>query len=267
MIVVQGLHFGYGRTSVLRDISFRVERGEILTILGPNGCGKSTLLGLLRGVLTPQVGVVEWEGRQPHQIGRRDMARLCAVVPQSAEPAFGYTAGELVAMGRFARIGLLGSLSPFDRQAVKRALELTDTAHLQHRPVTQLSGGERQRVYLARAFAQGSPTLMLDEATSHLDMDHRWETAELLRTMNREHGVTIVQVSHDLDLAAAISHRIVLLESGGTVVAVDTPSKVFTPENLGRAFRMEVLVETDPHTGTPRVVPIRSLRFQGREHL
>lgn len=256
MIRLEQLHFSYGRRPVLKGLDLRIAEGEILAVLGPNGCGKSTLLRLLRGVLEPASGRVLWQGREACRLGRRAMAKLAAVVPQSPQVPFPYPVQELVAMGRFAHRSGLSVATTADRRAVEKALALTDTLQLAERPVTDLSGGELQRVLLARALAQQSPVLLLDEATSHLDLDHRLEIAELLVRLNREQGTTIIQVSHDLDLAAETSRRILLLADDGTPAALGTPAEVFTPANLRRVFRVEVKVERNPYSGAPRAYPI-----------
>lgn len=263
MIHLENLHFAYGPNPVLRDITMTISQGEIVSILGPNGCGKSTLLKLLRGVLKPQQGTVSWQGQPPHAIKRREMARRCAVVSQSEQPLFGYTVEEMVSMARFARLGLTGTMGASDQQAIEEALQATDIVHLRHKSIMRISGGERQRVYLARALAQQATVLLLDEATSSLDLDHRWDTARLLQHMNRQQSTTIVQVSHDLDLAAATSHRIILLNATGQIVASGTPTQVYTPEHLASALRVHVAVDINPHSGTPRVTPLGSLRSHG----
>ncbi len=255
MIRTEELHFAYGTSSVLTGVDLEVEPGEILTILGPNGCGKSTLLRLLRGLLTPTSGRVSWDGVSAHRIPRRKMAQLTAVVPQFSQVAFSFTVREVVTMGLHARRSMLkGARS--HRQEVEHALALTDTLHLAERSVEGLSGGEHQRVLLARALAQGTKVLMLDEATSHLDLDHRMETAVLLERLNREHGLTVVQVSHDFDLAAEISHRIVLMTRGGEILATGSPAEVLTTANIQEVFGVDVRVEADPYSGAPRVRPV-----------
>lgn len=251
MIRVEGLAFGYGAGPVLEGLDFQVREGEILGVIGPNGCGKSTLLRLLRGLLRPSAGSVRWGGRDVHRISRREIARRVAVVAQAAPAPFAYRVREVVAMGGYAR---------GERVAVDRVLALTDILHLADRPVTALSGGELQRVFTARALAQSTPALFLDEATSHLDLDHRWEIADLVVRRNREEGTTVVQVSHDLDLAAETSHRLLVLSGHGTVVALGAPAEVLTPTILRQVFRVEVRVEANPYTGAPRVLPVRRPR-------
>lgn len=256
MIKVENLHFSYGNASVLRDLDLEINAGEIISILGPNGCGKSTLLRLLRGALAPATGRVLWQGRDASSIDRKSMARLAAVVPQTTQAPFPYPVRELVAMGRFAHQSGFKGTTIDDRKAVERALAVTDTLHLEQRMATGLSGGELQRVLLARALAQETPVLLLDEATSHLDLDHRLEFAELLTRLNQEKGLTVVQVSHDLDQAAEISHRILLLDDDGSPTAIGTPNEVYTPANLRQVFRVEVKVEKNPYTGAPQTYPV-----------
>ncbi len=256
MIRAAELGFGYGNRPVLQNLTFDVRPGEILTILGPNGCGKSTLLRLMRGLLKPDQGRLEWDNRAAHQIRRDAMARLAAVVPQFTQTHFPYTVRQMTAMGRYAYRTAFSPPTAEDRKAVEQAMAVTDTLHLAERAITGLSGGELQRVVLARALAQQTPVLLLDEATSHLDLDHRLEIADLLSRLNREKGTTIIQVSHDLDLAAQISHRLMLLSDGGILTSLGPPQEVLTAESLRRVFRVEVRVETNPYTGTPRVFPV-----------
>ena len=257
MIRAENLCFAFTERDIFRDLSLTVERGEFLTILGPNGCGKSTLLRLLRGSLPARSGRITWNGTALDKISAREMARRVAVVPQTTHVGFPYRVSELVAMGRYPhRKGLFELSGSADRKAIRHALALTDTLPLADRPVTRLSGGELQRVLLARALAQETEVLFLDEATSHLDIDHRLELSELLVRLNREQGVTLVQVSHDLDLAAAVSRRILLLTEHGNIAGLGTPREVMTADNLRRVFRVELKVADNPYTGTPQIIPL-----------
>lgn len=257
MIQVNNLSFSFATTEIFSELNFSVARGEILSIIGPNGCGKSTLLRLLRGNLKPQAGEILWEQTSVGKISAREMARKVAVVPQSSTIFFPYKVRELVAMGRYPhRKNLLRFQDKLDLQAIEEALVMTDILPLAERPVTQLSGGELQRVLLARALAQNTSVLFLDEATSHLDIDHRLELTELLVRLNREQHTTIVQISHDLDLAAAISQRILLLTEHGNITALGSPEKVMTATNLQQIFRVNVKVDANPFTGTPQIVSL-----------
>ena len=264
MIRICDLHFGYTGQPVLRGINLEIRQGEILGILGPNGCGKSTLLRLLRGVLNPAEGQILWNGREATYFTRKEMARQAAVVPQSLALPFPYPVGEMVMMGRFAHQAGFAGPTAEDRRAVEQALAVTDTLHLRKRSVIDLSGGELQRVLLARALAQQTPVLLLDEATSHLDLDHRLEIADLLVRLNRDTGQTVVQVSHDLDLAAETSDRVLLLSADGRVAACGPPAEVLTAANLKEVFRVDVKVEANPYTGAPRIFPLKPVHhWQG----
>jgi iron complex transport system ATP-binding protein len=259
MIQVNNLSFAFAASAaeIFNNLNFSVNRGEILSIIGPNGCGKSTLLRLLRGSLKAQSGEILWEKTPVGKIPAGDMARKVAVVPQSATVSFPYKVRELVAMGRYPhRKNLFSFQDKTDLKEIEQALVMTDILPLAERPITQLSGGELQRVLLARALAQNGSVLFLDEATNHLDIDHRFELTELLLRLNREQHITIVQISHDLDLAAAISDRILLLTEHGDIAEIDTPKKVMTAANLQRIFRVDVKVDSNPFTGTPQIVPL-----------
>ena len=258
MIRVEQMHFAYPAGPVLAGLGLGVEPGEILSIVGPNGCGKSTFLKLLRGVLKPTRGHIAWEGRSLNTFHRQEMAQKAAVVSQGSEVYFAYTVRELVAMGRFAHRTLLAAMTAVDRAKIDEAMAITDVEHLASRPATELSGGELQRVMLARALAQDTPALLLDEATSHLDLIHRLAISELLVQLNRETGKTILQVSHDLDLAAETSHRILLFSREGAIAALGEPAKVFTAENIRAVFGVEVAIEANPYSGAPRIYPLKT---------
>lgn len=260
MIQVSNLSFAFAEKTIFTRLSFNIERGEILSIIGPNGCGKSTLLRLLRGQLKSYQGEVNWNNIPVESIPAKTMAKQVAVVPQSTHIGFPYKVHEIVAMGRYPhRKSLLSFEDKKDRQAIRQAMAVTDILNLAERSITQLSGGELQRVFLARALAQSAAVLFLDEATSHLDIDHRLELSELLVRLNHEQGTTIVQISHDLDLASAVSKRILLLTEHGDIAAIGTPTEVMTPSNLQRVFRVEVKVEQNPFTGTPQILPLLNM--------
>lgn len=257
MIQVDQLQFTFDDKPLFDGLNFTINEGEIFSIIGPNGCGKSTLLRLLRGSIAPQQGNIRWNGTPVSSISSLSMARKVAVVPQTVHIDFPYKVHQVVEMGRYPhRKSLLSFSDQSDQQAVRHALAVTDIVNLAERTVTQLSGGELQRVFLARALAQSADVLFLDEATSHLDIDHRLELSELLVRLNREQGTTIVQISHDLDLASAMSDRIMLLSEHGEIVSIGTPDEVMTAEKLRQVFRVNVKVDKNPLTGTPLILPM-----------
>ncbi|MEE2657407.1 MAG: ABC transporter ATP-binding protein, partial [Candidatus Latescibacterota bacterium] len=204
----------YPGTPVLSDIDLAVSQGEFLGLIGPNGSGKSTLLRVIAGVLAVQTGCIRLDGRELSQISRRQLARSLAVVPQETASMFGFSVREVVAMGRHPFLGPLGGLSSEDVGVISEALRLTDTAGLTERSILELSGGERQRVIVARALAQRPRLLLLDEPTNHLDINHQIEIFDLLRALNRKHGLTLMCITHDLNFAGEYCDRIVLVHDG-----------------------------------------------------
>lgn len=258
MIQVDNLSFSYAEKTILQRVDFRVQQGEILTILGPNGAGKSTLLRLLRGRLKPQTGCVRWPEGQAHQLSREKMATLVAVLPQLSSQPFPFSVREMVGMGCFARDRNLWGVSEKQNAIIDRVLQQTDVAHLASQRVCELSGGELQRVLLARALAQQTPVLLLDEATSQLDIAHTRTIARLLYLLCRDEGKTVIQVSHDMELSAEISRRILLLNGQGMMVALGRPVDVLTAENIAAAFGVKAEVKIEQISGMLRIshVPI-----------
>ena len=254
MIRVCNLGFSYANTRILHDINFEVAAGTTISIMGANGSGKSTLLRLLRGRLQPESGCVYWGDIHAHNMSRREMALRVAVVSQQMQQAFGFQVRELVAMGRYIYQRALAAPSREDWDSVDRALVSTDSAHLAERCSAQLSGGELQRVMLARALAQESAVMMLDEATSQLDMGHKRSICMLLHRLCRA-GKTIVQVSHDMNSAAELSDAVVLLDPAGTQIAFGPPEEVLTVENIARAYSVKVDIERHPSGGQLRFIP------------
>jgi len=251
-ILAHGLVCGYDGREVLHGLDLRVDCGGFAGVLGPNGSGKSTLLRALTGVLHLSAGRVRLLGTLVRRSSRREIARRVGVVPQASPVAFEFTARELVAMGRTPHIGRLHGESDRDRRAIEAALERTDTAELRDRPVSELSGGEAQRVIIARALAQEPELLLLDEPTAFLDLNHQIEVFELLRRLNREEGLTVLCVSHDLNLASVYCDRLILL-CGGTIAAEGRPEEVVTAERIREVYGAEVLVDRETPSGRPRV--------------
>ena len=244
---------GYGGADVLRGTSFDLHAGEVLGVIGPNGCGKSTLLRALTGLLSLRGGSVEIGGRDLDSLGSRERARLCAVQPQTEAPAFDFDVRHFVLLGRHARRSLLGWAESSDMTAVENALACADLRELAERSVRELSAGEWQRALLARALAQETPVLMLDEPVAHLDPGHRHEVHVMLRDLARNQDKAILCVSHDLNLAAEFSDRLMVVDKGA-VRALGTPQEVLTDEILQEVFRCQSLrAGSNPFTGRPGV--------------
>jgi iron complex transport system ATP-binding protein len=255
LVELRDVAFGYGGSFRLEAVSFDVAPGEIVGVIGPNGSGKTTLVRLLTLVREAQRGEIRLGGVPLRRIGRRGLARQVAVVPQDLAPAFTLSVEELVLMGRHPHAVGRFFEGPADVAAARRAMALTGVADLAGTPLEALSGGERQRAVLARALAQEPRLLLLDEPTSHLDLRHQREIVGLLRTLNRSQAMTIVLVSHDLNLAAELADRLLLLV-GGRVARLGTPAEVLDEAALEAAYGCPVRVEKSPLSGRP-VVSVR----------
>lgn len=230
-----GFSFPGSRQPLFESISFSVAAGQMVGLAGPNGSGKSTILRLASGFLAPQSGTVRLFGSEVHRSRRKDVARKLAVMGQDTEMPVPFTVQEMVRMGSYARGQ---ALSP-DQE--RRLLARLGLSSLGSKEVTDLSGGERQRVFLAQALAQQPEVLLLDEPTSHLDLRHQVELLSLLTELNRETGVTIVAVMHDLNLAAAYMRRLILL-AGGSIRADGAPAEVLTGKLLSEVFGLEAVI-------------------------
>jgi iron complex transport system ATP-binding protein len=240
------------RPFALSELTFEVAVGEIVGVIGPNSSGKTTLIRLLTRVLEPAAGEILLEGVPVGRLSRRNLARRVAVVPQGMLPQFPFTVGELVLMGRYPHDPGRYFESPRDRAIAREAMEATGVLELADLPLEHLSGGERQRAVVARALAQEPRLLVLDEPTSHLDLRYQVETAALLRRLNRELGTSILLVSHDLNLAAEVCDRLLLL-SAGRAAAIGSPETVLNPTLLASVFGCEVVVDKNETTGRPIV--------------
>lgn len=229
---------------VVRDVSMTLRPGEILALVGPNGSGKSTLLSALARSLEPRGGELRLGEEDAARMTRRRFAREVAWLPQQPEAAQGVTVEELVAQGRHAHRPLVGGPSPEDRRAVDRALRAMDVLDLRRRAVETLSGGERRRVWLALALAQEAPVLLLDEPTAALDLRHQWEVLALLSALNREHGLTLCVVLHDLEQAAALAHRVVVLHRG-RIYTSGAPEVCLSEETLRDVWAVDARVSKE----------------------
>ncbi|HEX5504184.1 MAG TPA: ABC transporter ATP-binding protein [Thermomicrobiales bacterium] len=254
LVEARRLRFGYGARPVLRDLSLRVARGEFVGLIGPNGAGKSTLLRVVCGALKPAAGELDFDGAPLARLARRALARRVAVLPQSPVLPDAFTVAELVLLGRTPHLGLLQPEGRADFAAARRALVAAGCLDLAARRLGELSGGERQRAALARALAQEPELLLLDEPTAHLDLGHQQELLATLARLNREAGLTVLAVFHDLNLAAACCGRLALLHDG-RVLAAGPPAAVVTPPLLKRAYGFEAQVIRHPRTGLPVVLP------------
>ena len=252
-ITVDNISFGYEpAVPVVRDVSLTVRPGEFLSLVGPNGSGKTTLLRLLDRIFIPNRGTILL-GDQPFaKFSRRAIARRIAFVPQDNSIQFPFTVAEIVLMGRSPHTGGMAFENAHDRDVAAEMMRLTDIAGFADQPITNLSGGERQRVFIARALAQQPEIILLDEPTAHLDIAHQVEMFRIIKRLNTESGLTVLSVSHDLNLAAAYSDRIAMMV-GGRLAALGPPAEVLTGDLIREVFRTPVIVDTHPVHGAPRV--------------
>ncbi len=257
LLQASALRFSYGEEPVLRDFELRCCAGEFVGLLGPNGSGKTTLLELLMGLRKPDAGSVTIEGTSLDSLPRRSLARRVSLVPQEGGLSFALTVREVVAMGRNPHLGRFEPERRQDLDAIAHALAVTGTEIFAERTVDTLSGGERQRVLIARAIAQETPLLLLDEPTANLDVSHQLEILSLIRE-TVERGACAVAAIHDLSLASRYCDRLLLL-SGGVLVAEGAPTEVLTVENLARYFGIRAHIEPAPAGLGLSVVPLSAI--------
>ncbi|MDD4872962.1 MAG: ABC transporter ATP-binding protein [Kiritimatiellae bacterium] len=245
---------GYHSVPVIRNLDLTVTEGQMVGILGPNGAGKTTFLRCITGLCSPMTGIVSIFGSDVTRLPAAERARLIAVVPQELEIPASFTVQEIVMIGRTASLNRWSQPSLCDVKIVERAMVYTDVADIKHRPVTELSGGEKQRVIVAMALAQEPRMILMDEATSHLDMNHRLEIMQIIERLNIEKGVSVIMVSHDLNLTAEFCQRIILMDRG-KIAADGKPSEVLTENILSTIYNCNVRVQKNQANGSVCVLP------------
>lgn len=228
-------------------------------LLGPNGSGKTTLLRTISRLLKPRVGVVYLDEREIYSMGSQEAAKNIAVVPQGSSLSFDFTALEIVLMGRHPHISRLKFESEEDLAIARKAMEVTNTWHLAERRISELSGGERQRVIIARALAQEPKVLLLDEPTTHLDINSQLEIMDLLKELCVKGGLVVLAVLHDFNLAARYCDSIILLKDG-KIFSIGRVDEVLTSENIREVFQVDVIVKKHPLTNTLYVIPVSTSR-------
>ena len=251
MLEIENLHAGY-RETVLHDVSLNVRAGEIAGVIGPNGCGKSTLLRCVIGALKPTQGRVLVGGDDVFAMSSRSRAQRVALLPQHSEIDTSLLVREAVALGRTPYLSAYGALTSHDENVVNDAMRAAQIDDFASRRLDELSGGERQRVGLARALAQATPILLLDEPTSNLDIRYQHELLHLVKQLARRDNLAVVVVLHQINLAAAVCDHLLLLSPQGRVLESGAPAKVMTPANLEDAYEMPLRVVAHPRHGRPQ---------------
>jgi iron complex transport system ATP-binding protein len=251
-IELRDVSFSYGEEPFLSGFSLAVETKEFFGVIGPNGSGKTTLLRLMAGLLIPSAGEIRAKDRSVVGFTRRELARVVGFMPQESHFAFDFSVYEVVMMGRNPFLGRFERPGKPDAERAQAALEFTDAWGLRDKGINQLSGGEKQRVVLARTLAQEPEILLLDEPASQLDIAHQLQMLAILKRLNQQ-GITIVLLSHDLNLASIACSRILMLDRGRPA-ACDRPEKVLVPDLIERVYGVRPILERHPQTGTPQIV-------------
>lgn len=255
-IVLDRLSAGYHKQIIVDEISLTIPVGKMSVLVGANGSGKSTLLSTIARMLKPLGGSVLLDGKAIHQQPTKAVSRQLGILPQSPVVPEGLTVFELVARGRFPWQSFMRQWSQEDENAVQQALEMTGTAGFAHQPVDSLSGGQRQRCWIAMALAQQTPVILLDEPTTFLDLRYQVEILELLHTLTRDHGRTVIVVLHDLNFAVNYADTLIFLKQG-RLQGVINEGEACTPELIKRVFDVEVQMSVNPLTGKPFFIPFR----------
>lgn len=251
---IRGLSFAYGKHTVLKGLDLDLHAGRITTLIGANGCGKSTLFHLMTKNLRPDAGRILLRDQDISACRLRDFARQVAIVHQYNTAPADLSVEKLVAYGRtpYQTMGL--SPDPeADAEKIRWALEITHTDKYRDKPVAELSGGQKQRVWIAMALAQGTQVLFLDEPTTYLDIRYQLQILHLIRQLNREYGMTIVMVLHDINQSLHYSDEIVAM-SDGQVCAHGLPEEIVTPQLIRRVYDVDLTIR--PVDGKPFVIPV-----------
>ena len=254
MLKIEALTVSYGTRRVLTEISLEVNSGEVVALIGPNGAGKSTLVRAVSGIIPAKHGKVSMNGEDLLAQTTMQRARCLAVVPQAVSIPPAFTVWETVLMGRTPYLNFLGQVSAKDEEIARLALDRVDALDLAERRVGELSGGEQQRVLLARALAQSTPILLLDEPTSNLDLHYQVSFMETVSSLARQDNLAVLVALHDLNLAARYSDRVALLVDGG-IKAAGTPRQVLTPDLISAVYHLPVQVIPHPFADVPLVLP------------
>lgn len=254
ILEVENLNFSYNNRPILKDISFSVNKGEFIGIIGPNGTGKSTLLKTITSTVVINEGNIKIDGKNIKNIKPKERAKLVAVVPQNFDLEFDFTVNDIVSMGRNPYLGFNDKESVKDFEHIKNALKITNTEKFKDRIFNTLSGGEQQMVLIARAIAQDTPLILLDEPTSALDLFHQLEVMNIISELNSK-GKTIIAVLHDLNLASRFCERLIMLNKGA-IFRDDVSKKVLTISNIREVYKVDVSINNRIFDGKPQITPL-----------
>ncbi|MDW7669120.1 MAG: ABC transporter ATP-binding protein, partial [Bacillota bacterium] len=257
MLKINNMKVKYNNTTIIEDISFKIKENTITTLIGPNGCGKSTILKTITKSKKPLSGEIYLNNKNIYSIKEKDLAQLMTILPQSPKVPEDFTVRDLVEYGRFPHSSFMSRLSKRDHQIIDWAIESTKIENLQHRKIETLSGGERQRAWIAMALAQEPRLLLLDEPTTYLDICHQFEILELIKRLNREMGITVVMVLHDINQAARYSDKIIAIKNK-KIYTEGEPRQIITEKLLEDVFNIRSKIYEDKDNNCPYFLPIKN---------
>ncbi|MEC1722909.1 ABC transporter ATP-binding protein [Schinkia azotoformans] len=252
-LYTKDLNVSYGERFIVKNLGIEIPDKKITTIIGSNGCGKSTLLKAMTRIIPHQSGSILLDGKSITAENTKELAKKMAILPQTQETASGLTVGEVVSYGRFPYQKGFGRLTKKDMEVIDWALEVTRLSEYKYDPADALSGGQRQRVWIAMALAQETEMIFLDEPTTYLDIAHQLEVLELLQSLNREQGRTIVMVLHDLNQAARFADHIIAMKDGN-IIKAGSCEEVISQEVLKKVFQIDAVIGCDPRTNKPMCI-------------
>lgn len=247
---MENLASGYEQVRVFEGLNLTIEEGKVTTIIGPNGCGKSTLLKTIGRILKKQQGTVYLQEQNMQNLSTKDIAKKLAILSQTPVAPGQLKVEELIAYGRYPHRNNVNRLTNKDEEMIEWALTVTNTMEYRNRELSQLSGGQRQRVWLAMALAQETNILLLDEPTTYLDMAHQLEVLDIVKSLNEQHGCTIVMVLHDINHAARYSDHLIAMRKG-VIMQTGTPQEILSAEVMRKVFNINARIMEDPVTNTP----------------
>ncbi|SDU32154.1 ABC transporter ATP-binding protein [Desulfobacula phenolica] len=265
LLEIKNLSFRYQKKMILQDISFSVDPGEFVAVIGPNGCGKTTLIKTILKTIHPETGTIHIENKDIQTLSNKALAKRVAVVMQTIDPA-SMTVRDYVQLGRlpfFQKYQFFETRNDVD--IAKKYMRLTDVARLADARINEISGGERQLASIARALTQEPALLILDEPTSHLDITHQVRILELINKLKKELSLTVLMVLHDLNLAAEYSDRLVLLnKKNGRIFKAGIPKEVLTEASIREVYHTSVRVRPNPVSNKPWIFLVNQHALDNR---
>jgi iron complex transport system ATP-binding protein len=256
ILKLNSVSFGYSSKKVIDEVSTEIQKGDFAGIIEPNGAGKTTLFKLITRVIKPWDGTITYKNKNILAARPRELAKEIASVPQVIEAPFSFTVRDFVMLGRYPHTPIFSVPNKTDMDIVDESLLSTDAIEFKNRTLDSLSGGERQRVVLAQALAQKPELLLLDEPTSHLDIGHQIAILDVINKLNKNKGLTVIMVIHDLNLASEYCNKLILIDQGRIKVS-GHPDDVINYKILEQVYKTVVVVKNNPISNKPYVVPVK----------